>query len=507
MAITLKRQLSNDDKERVLKEHGRKCFATGHLIGEGEPVHYDHIKAFSRGGSTELNNIAPMCEQHNQQKGNLPLYDFRIQLRVDKFFDRDDRDKLTLQDELVFLKKEGSIEKYGETVSIGAQNSESITVELNNRECRYPLHRCAITGWEYFYALLPVDVINSDDDTDREDGLQPRYLIRDKLVNLFQHFQKNPVLQPSLCRIRNGKVLAFDGQHKIAAMLWNGHKEFECKVYVNPDIRLLNETNISAHDKYAQTRFYSSIMVEKLGSVFEKDFLSYKNDEDGCPKSEKGFFDYLQRKKGYSNGEVNKQFRSWLYHQALESKGNHMAKFVSAANRSTSATPITMDVLGKSIFRFMCPEPTTDDIAKDAYLRDQDVNNMKRLCCILVDEALGAWDASKKNDPYQIKLKRVFGSKSMMAWSDIVHDAICAKMEIYDSGKRKMCFYQHIGEDDFERVRMIVSRLVSWKRWDDPANSEIDQVLAGKKSNIATFFDDNGLSAGYLMGAQGGTQT
>jgi hypothetical protein len=29
MAITLKRQLDEDEKARILKIHGRKCFATG----------------------------------------------------------------------------------------------------------------------------------------------------------------------------------------------------------------------------------------------------------------------------------------------------------------------------------------------------------------------------------------------------------------------------------------------------------------------------------------------
>lgn len=66
MAITLKRQLSESEKERIIEIHGRKCFATGHEIPEGEPVHFDHIRAFSMGGPTDLSNIAPMCGEHNR---------------------------------------------------------------------------------------------------------------------------------------------------------------------------------------------------------------------------------------------------------------------------------------------------------------------------------------------------------------------------------------------------------------------------------------------------------
>jgi hypothetical protein len=43
MTITLKRQLTDDEKEHILKVHGRKCWATGHLIPEDEPVHSPRI--------------------------------------------------------------------------------------------------------------------------------------------------------------------------------------------------------------------------------------------------------------------------------------------------------------------------------------------------------------------------------------------------------------------------------------------------------------------------------
>src|SRR5271166_6555219 len=76
MAITLKRQLTDDEKQCILKTHGRKCFATGHPIPEGDIVQFDHIRAFASGGLTELSNIAPMCELHNKAKGALPLEDF-----------------------------------------------------------------------------------------------------------------------------------------------------------------------------------------------------------------------------------------------------------------------------------------------------------------------------------------------------------------------------------------------------------------------------------------------
>ena len=113
---------------------------------------------------------------------------------------------------------------------------------------------CPTTGWKYFYATLPVVLLDGDDDEDHEIGLQPRFLIADKVFELHRHFQRHPVLQPSVGRVHQNRILLFDGQRNIAALLWTGRREFECKVYLTPDIKLLNETNIAAHDKFSQTR-------------------------------------------------------------------------------------------------------------------------------------------------------------------------------------------------------------------------------------------------------------
>ena len=86
MAIMMKRQLNDDEKQIILNRFGRTCFANGHAIPEGEKIHFDHIKAFVNNGPTDLNNIAPMCEKHNLEKGQLPLEDFRIKLRIEDFF-------------------------------------------------------------------------------------------------------------------------------------------------------------------------------------------------------------------------------------------------------------------------------------------------------------------------------------------------------------------------------------------------------------------------------------
>jgi hypothetical protein len=500
MAITLRRQVSDDEKNRIIEIHGRKCFATGHDIREDEPVHFDHIKAFSNGGASDIDNIAPMCEHHNKQKGRLPLYDYRIRLKMDDFFNGGDA--LTLKHELHFLKSNAEIKQYGNPVNIVDQHDNKIIVEINNKNHTFSLYDCPITQWKYFFALLPVDVIDSDDDEDNEIGLQPRYLIFDKVFNLFRHFQVHPVLQPSICRLHKNKILVFDGQHKIAGLLWGGREYFECKVYINPDPKLLNKTNISAHDKFAQTRFYSSIMVAKLGTQFGKEFEEYKHSEDNGIKSEYGFIQHLKDKEKLTNADINKRFRSFLFNAVLD-ESNKMAHLVSKGNRGSSDAPITMDMLQKSLFSsFLYSEPLDHDMTSSSYLRGDEIDNMIQLLNIMYEEALSNWKGSRpSSDSAQNKLNRMFRSKSIMAWSEIFQDAICAKLNLLDSEDRAMPFYRKLSDEAFENIRIVIRRLTQWPVWQSPQNSEIDRVLSDNKSAVKKHLKDKGLTTGYLMGA------
>src|SRR5260370_39132968 len=105
MSKLLRRQLNEDEKGQILQQFGRVCFATGHPITDDETVDFDHIRAWGLGAPTEINNIAPMCSQHNKEKGQLPLEDFRTKLRLRDFFST--ADKLTLKDLLDYMKTNG----------------------------------------------------------------------------------------------------------------------------------------------------------------------------------------------------------------------------------------------------------------------------------------------------------------------------------------------------------------------------------------------------------------
>jgi hypothetical protein len=175
----------------------------------------------------------------------------------------------------------------------------------------------------------------------------------------------------------------------------------------------------------------------------------------------------------------------------------------SNSNRSTDEKPITIDMLSKSIFScFLYAEPVEDNMTSDAYKREKEIANIVSLMNMLHDLALTSWNPKAgPNDGNQRRLERLFRSKSIMAWSEMLRDAICGKLELQDAEDREMPFYRDLSEKELDRIRKVVERLVNWKLWSSPLKSDIDRVLSDNKSAVKDWLRQNGLSTGYLMGA------
>ena len=141
-------------------------------------------------------------------------------------------------------------------------------------------------------------------------------------------------------------------------------------------------------------------------------------------------------------------------------------------------------------------------MATTAYKRDREIENTIALMSDLYDLALCSWNPKAgPQDGNQLRLVRLFRSKSVMAWSVILKGAICGKLEIDDQDERARPLYRELSQAELDQVRRVVERLVNWSHWRSAPNSEIDRVLADNKSAVKEWFRTHGLTTGYLMGA------
>lgn len=141
-------------------------------------------------------------------------------------------------------------------------------------------------------------------------------------------------------------------------------------------------------------------------------------------------------------------------------------------------------------------------MATDGYRREQEFSNNIKLLNAFYDLGLGSWNAKAlQGDTNQMKLNRIFSSKSIMAWSELLRDAICAKLDLQDADERSKPFYRELSENDFQKIRKVIERLFTWSHWIQPINAEIDSYITSNKSSLKEWLKSKGLTTGYLMGA------
>ena len=146
-------------------------------------------------------------------------------------------------------------------------------------------------------------------------------------------------------------------------------------------------------------------------------------------------------------------------------------------------------------------EPVEDNMLTESYKRSTEINNVVARLNMLHDLGLHNWNSNASNgDTEQRKLSRMFGSKSMMAWSELLVDAVTAKLNLDDSDDKARPFYRDLTKIQLDSVKVVVSRLFAWKFWSD-AHDEIDNAISGNKSAVKQWFKEHGLRTGYLLGA------
>jgi len=483
-----KRQLAEPEKQKVLVQHGRRCFIDGAPISEDEPLEFHHIKPSSFGGPTTIDNIAPVCKKHHRTLGTMSLQEYRDKIDLSRFFEGGEPKYL---DDLIRYKTDIC----GQTIKHELSQSH-IRLYYHDSSYDFPIYPCPTTNWKYFYGTLPVESIGND----RE--LQPRPLREASLWKLYRHFQINTQISPSICRMEEtGSILLFDGQHKAAAQIWAGRPMIECKVYVNPNKRLLKETNLDAHGPYRQMSFYSHELMQKYADIFGEDWNEYMETEG--MKSELGFYNFLINVKQKTRAQARNEIALAMFKRIVDDENNGLSKFLSEKNRGRKQ-PLTFARLKKTFFQHMLlTPPVEDEFESDTDCREYEKYNLINLMNIISEEGLeNKWNP-ERNDSTHKKAERIFGAGAIRAWVVLLRDSINIHLKHYTDEERNRFFYRQIAEDDFKYFRQFANKVFSHKTWDDPDPSgEISARLA--KDDAATaksLFDEKGLSVQWVLGS------
>ena len=488
----MRRNPTNEEKATIIKNHTKdgkiRCFIDDHPIDSDKEIEFHHIKPFSLGGDTDIGNLAPVCKDHHRRIGILSITEYRTKFEMDKFFNVSGVRKLN---DVLELKL--GTDNYGKLLKYEIVDSDKmIRIYFGDTETNitFPLYKCPATGYHYFYLKLPVKYLKNDD------KLQPRPIEPKRLWELYVHLQKNTQLAPAICRLENNNIYLFDGQHKSAAQIWAGRDSVECKVYIEPDLRLIKETNLAAHDKLRQMQFFTSVLISKWADLFYEEWQEYL--ETKGEKSEKGFVKFLKN-KGKSKIDAKNMIYSNIIDSVLDDDSNRIVEFVAERNRARK-NPLAINKLKQTLFKnYIAPPPLEIDIEKSDELREYERKNMLSLLNIISEETLiDKWNPERNDAEYK-KAERIFTSGSMKAWSKMLRDVVATVLRLYDEDERNKIFLRSISEDDFDLISSRIKRLFEHKLWADPS-SEIDNNLrVNNEKHVKEFFESYGLTVVWIL--------
>jgi len=485
------RETTEEEKRIILKQHTRdgkiRCYVNDHPIENEKDVEFHHIKPFSEGGKTDIANLAPVCKEHHRRIGTLSITEFRTRLEMKEFFNAPEPRRL---DDVLEVKV--GKEKFGKPLSYEiAGDIIKIFFEDKTEPIVLPLYTCPSTGYKYFYITLPVKYIQNDIE------LQPRPIEMRRLWELYRHLLTHTQLSPAICRLTDNKILLFDGQHKSAAQIWCGRREIECKVYIDPDVRGLKETNLAAHDKLRQMQFFTSVLISKWADIFKEEWSEYL--ETRGIKSEKGFVEFLMH-KGKKKSEALNMIRSNIYDTIIDDPENKIVEYIAERNRSRK-NPLTIHSLKQTIFKYFITDPPLDmDIEKSDELREFERKNVVKLLNILAEETLENKWAPKEGTREHKIAERIYAAGALKAWSRMLRDVIAAVLKLFDEDEREMIFLRRIHEEDWELIRGRARRLFEHKIWADPS-PEIDSNLrVNNEKHVKEFFEQRGLKVDWILG-------
>jgi len=230
--MSIKLDLTENQKKvvngRFAKNGKVGCQICGEVLKNPEEVEYHFICPTLETKSNDTQNLAPLCKKHKAAVKDLSIKEYRALEEMKDFFSQKRARKLN-----DVLKAKLGDNNYGLGVWVKFNEPEmKLDIKLGQKEQCLPVSVCPSTGYHYFYIVLPAQYINNDQE------LQPRPLEMKRMWELYRHLMLHSQLTPSICRLVDGRIMLFDGQHKTAAQVWAERNEIECKVYIDPQVKI-----------------------------------------------------------------------------------------------------------------------------------------------------------------------------------------------------------------------------------------------------------------------------
>ena len=293
------------------------------IISDLHGTNIDHIVPLVNKGKDSEENFAVTHESCNKSKQDSDLRIARTLATLRKIqknvSEKDNTRSASLEDVLICFG--GS--KYEFKYKIENNNFTYSFSDINdNNVYSSEIFEDKLSGEKTVFLNIPIE-----------------YLFHDRLINprginnsislLVKEFYKgNPQLHISLARIKDGKIVIFDGQHKAVAQILLNNKKILLRLFLNPNIDRLTETNTNAGSILRQIAFDKSIMRQLNNTLYFERIKRYQAEhdltDDNFNFSEQQLVDYF---KGESVN-IKKYIIDSLKHSITYSPDNKLKDYI-----------------------------------------------------------------------------------------------------------------------------------------------------------------------------------
>jgi len=516
-------KLTHDENEelknKLLEIQNSKCFICEEPIDlKIHSVQIDHVIPIKLNGQDDPLNFALTHSSCNESKQDADLRVARILSKFNKIRNNCLRENRGANLSDILNEYGGS--KY--EISLEYRENENLIkysfTQLNDNKLREEkLYLDKLSGFKYFFAILPIEYIFHDD------KINPRSIGQNISKLIKEFFLKRPQLHISLGWIntennQEAKIKIFDGQHKAAAQVMLGARELPVRIFLNPDIEILLTTNTNAGTTLRQVAFDKSIQ-RHLGNALYIDRVQRYQREHDLSSDDLNFSeqDLVNYYKGESK-EMKRYILDSVRDAITHNPANKLKDFIDFGGRGKEK-PLSYSTIEKTFYSFFIYQETLD--APITYLLEEGENPREiekeqifSLMNIIADELfLGKFDLDfgtykienriqKGEDIPESHLIAYRMSKEEILYNWLRYIAQIIKNYFIMQGKpiqENKLFQYRFPESLWARIKTFILNLSNLPLW---VNKELSSTIFGGKQNYEywqTIFETGKTSQGFQV--------
>ena len=479
----------DDLVQRLYNAQNGKCFICGKDIDLSvQNVNVDHVKPLKKDGKDDPSNFALAHEHCNKTKLDADLNVAKILLKLEEIRKNvDTKEKATLADVL----KEFGGSKYDFKYNIDGDEIVYSYNEMGPEIYRTRIYEDKLSGEKTAFIEVPIEYIYHDE------KINPRG-INNSISGLIKEFyQGNPQLHLSLGRIDDGKIKIFDGQHKAVAQIMLGIRKLVLRLFIDPDVAKLEETNTNAGSKLRQIAFDKSVIRQLHRGLLNGKIAEYQEAHNLKPDeysfSEQDLVEYFKGDRAnIKQYIINSQ-------KDVITNGSKLCDYIDREGRGKSK-PISYSAFEKTLLSIFINSKTILNTPMDAGDDDNprvlESTQLIHLCDILADAIyVGKFDVevgTNKIEEMIVKQKdkditdehliayRVSKEEIMINWLRKIVDIMNSYFLATTGGNynKENLFQQKIPDQLWTNIENFVKNFAALPLWRDRALAET--IFSGK---------------------------